>query len=147
MRGATSKQAKSRSVQKQAHPVKRIHFTDVKPLRQFLMILSTILVQKDFKNGLKGEVPASSIKGNQNIFNSFDSQDLPKGYQAAKGFNQIFKPSTFVQWARCPPGTQPGQQTQGFNLYIFLQQREFNVFWVEIGKQSSDWHSSKRIKN
>ena len=134
MRGATSKQAKSRSVQKQAHPVKRIHFTDVKPLRQFLMILSTILVQKDFKNGLKGEVPASSIKGNQNIFNSFDSQDLPKGYQAAKGFYQIFKPSTFVQWARCPPGTQPGQQTQGFNLYIFLQQREFNVFWVKIGK-------------
>ena len=66
--------------------MKRIHFTDVKPLRQFLMILSTILVQKDFKNGLKGEVPASSIKGNQNIFNSFDSQDLPKGYQAAKGF-------------------------------------------------------------
>ena len=110
MRGATSKEAKSRSVQKQAHPVKRIHFTDVKPLRQFLMILSTILVQKDFKNGLKGEVPASSIKGNQNIFNSFDSQDLPKGYQAAKGFYQIFKPSTFVQWARCPPGTQPGQQ-------------------------------------
>ena len=68
---------------------------------------------------------------------------IHKIYQRAikppKDFYQIFKPSTFVQWARCPPGTQPGQQTQGFNLYIFLQQREFNVFWVEIGKQSSDW--------
>ena len=46
MRGATSKQAKSRSVQKQAHPVKRIHFTDVKPLRQFLMILSKFLFKR-----------------------------------------------------------------------------------------------------
>ena len=119
---------------KQAHPVKRIHFTDVKTTQTISNDFSTILVQKDFKNGLEGEVPASSIKGNQNIFNSFDSQDLPKGYQAARGFYQIFKPSTFVQWARCPPGTQPGQQTQGFNLYIFLQQREFNVFWVKIGK-------------
>jgi hypothetical protein len=104
MRGATSKQAKSRSVQKQAHPVKRIHFTDVKPLRQFLMILSTILVQKDFKNGLKGEVPASSIKGNQNIFNSFDSQDLPKGYQAAKGFLSNFQAKYL-----CSMGTLPSR--------------------------------------
>ena len=133
VRGATSKQAKSRSVQKQAHPVKRIHFTDVKTT-QTISYVSIKFLFKDFKNGRKGEDPASSIKGNQNIFNSFDSQDLPKGYQAAKGFYQIFKPSTFVQWARCPPGTQPGQQTQGFNLYIFLQQREFNVFWVKIGK-------------
>ena len=64
-RGATSKQAKSRSVQKQAHPVKRIHFTDVKPLRQFLMILSTILVQKGFQKWAQAEVSASLIKGNQ----------------------------------------------------------------------------------
>ena len=120
MRRATSKQAKSRSVQKQAHPVKRIHFTDVKPLRQFLMILSTILVQKDFKNGLKGEDPASSIKGNQNIFNSFDSQDLPKSYQAANGSYQIFKPSTFVQWAGCPPGTQPGQRNTRILIFTFF---------------------------
>ena len=40
---------------------------------------------KDFKNGRKGEVPASSIKGNQNIFNSFDSQGLPEDYQANTG--------------------------------------------------------------
>ena len=65
MRGATSKQAKSRSVQKQAHPVKRIHFTDVKPLKQFSYDFIKILVQKDFKDGHKGEVPASLIKGNQ----------------------------------------------------------------------------------
>ena len=65
--GATSKQAKTRSVQKQAHPVKRIHFTDVKPLRQFLMILSTILVQKGkgFQKWAQAEVSASSIKRNQ----------------------------------------------------------------------------------
>ena len=31
---------------KQAHPVKRIHFTDVKPLRQFLMISSKFLFKR-----------------------------------------------------------------------------------------------------
>jgi len=50
---------------KQAHPVKRIHFTDVKTTQTISYDFSAILVQKDFKNGLKGEVPASSIKGNQ----------------------------------------------------------------------------------
>jgi hypothetical protein len=42
---------------------------------------------KDFKNGRKGEVPASLIKGNQNIFNSFDSRGLPKDYQVGYGFS------------------------------------------------------------
>jgi hypothetical protein len=85
MRGATSKQAKSRSVQKLAHPVKRIHFTDVKPLRQFLMISSTILVQKDFKNGLKlrsQPLQSKEIKYLQKL----DSKGLPEGYQADPGF-------------------------------------------------------------
>jgi hypothetical protein len=45
--------------------VKRIHFTDVKPLKQFSYDFIKILVQKDFKDGHKGEVPASLIKGNQ----------------------------------------------------------------------------------
>ena len=65
--------------------MKRIHFTDVKPLKQFSYDFIKILVQKDFKDGHKGEVPASSIKGNQNIFNSFDSQGLPEDYQADTG--------------------------------------------------------------
>ena len=102
--GATSKQTKSRSVQKQAHPVKRIHFTDVKTTQTISNDFSAILVQKDFKNGLKGEVPASSIKGNQNIFNSFDSQDLPKGYQAAKGFLSNFQAKYL-----CSMGTLPSR--------------------------------------
>ena len=118
--GATSKQAKSRSGQNRPiDPVKKNHFTDAKPLRQVLMISIKFLF-KDFKNGRKGEVPASSIKGNQNIFNSFDSQDLPEGYQAANGFYQIFKPSTFVQWASCPPGTQPGQRNTRILIFTFF---------------------------
>ncbi len=43
-------------------------------------MISIKFLFKDFKNGRKGEVPASSIKRNQNVFNSFDSQDLPKSY-------------------------------------------------------------------
>jgi hypothetical protein len=89
---------------KQAHPVKRIHFTDVKTTQTISNDFSAILVQKDFKNGLKGEVPASSIKGNQNIFNSFDSQDLPKGYQAAKGFLSNFQAKYL-----CSMGTLPSR--------------------------------------
>jgi hypothetical protein len=48
-------------------------------------MFSSKFLFKDFKNGRKGEVPASSIKGNQNIFNSFDSQGLPEDYQADTG--------------------------------------------------------------
>jgi len=119
---------------KQAHPVKRIHFTDVKTTQTISYDFSAILVQKDFKHGLKlrsQPLQSKEIKISSTVL-------IHKIYQRAikppKDFYQIFKPSTFVQWARCPPGTQPGQQTQGFYLYIFLQQREFNVFWVEIGK-------------
>ena len=119
---------------KQAHPVKRIHFTDVKTTQTISYDFSAILVQKDFKHGLKlrsQPLQSKEIKISSTVL-------IHKIYQRAikppKDFYQIFKPSTFVQWARCPPGTQPGQQTQGFNLYIFLQQREFNVFWVKIGK-------------
>jgi hypothetical protein len=53
---------------------------------------------KDFKNGRKGEVPASSMKRNQNIFNSFDSQGLPEDYQVGYGFlTKLQKAGTFVQ--------------------------------------------------
>jgi hypothetical protein len=65
--------------------VKRIHFTDVKTT-QTISYVSIKFLFKDFKNGRKGEVPASSIKGNQNIFNSFDSRGLPKDYQVGYGF-------------------------------------------------------------
>ena len=119
---------------KQAHPVKRIHFTDVKPLRQFLLIFQLFLFKRISKMGSKVRsqpLQSKEIKISSTVL-------IHKIYQRAikpsKDFYQIFKPSTFVQWARCPPGTQPGQRTQGFNLYIFLQQREFNVFWVKIGK-------------
>ena len=85
VRGATSKQAKSRSVQKQAHPVKRIHFTDVKTTQTISNDFSTILVQKDFKNGLKlrsQPLQSKEIK----YLQKFDSKGLPKGYQAVNGF-------------------------------------------------------------
>ena len=69
--------------------MKRIHFTDVKPLKQFLMILSTILVQKDFKNGLK--LRSQPLQ-------KFDSQGLPEGYQAdTVYFAKLQKAGTFVQ--------------------------------------------------
>ena len=89
--GATSKQAKSRSDQSRPiDPVKRIHFTDVKTT-QTISYVSIKFLFKDLKNGRKGEVPASSIKGNQNIFNSFDSQGLPEDYQVGYGFLTNFK--------------------------------------------------------
>jgi hypothetical protein len=70
--------------------------------------------------GAKVMYPASLIKRNQNIFNNSDSQGLPERYQAASGFYQIFKPSTFVQWASCPPGTQSGQQNTGTLIFTFF---------------------------
>ncbi len=73
MRGATSKQAKSRSVQKQAHP----------------------------------------------LFN---------GHAALQG------PS-------------PDSKTQGFNLYIFLQQREFNVIGSKLAKSPQTGTQAKESKN
>jgi hypothetical protein len=64
---------------------------------------------KDFKNGRKGEVPASSIKRNQNIFNSFDSQGLPEDYQVGNGFlTKLQKAGTFVQEAKSRE-KHPGQ--------------------------------------
>jgi hypothetical protein len=107
--------------------VKRIHFTDVKTT-QTISYVSIKFLFKDFKNGRKGEVPASSIKRNQNIFNSFDSQDIPKGYQAANGFYQIFKPSTFVRWAGCPPGTQPGQRNTRILIFTFFCNKGNSMF-------------------
>ena len=70
---------------KQAHPVKRIHFTDVKTTQTISNDFSTILVQKDFKNGLKlrsQPLQSKEIK----YLQKFDSKGLPKGYQAVNGF-------------------------------------------------------------
>jgi hypothetical protein len=70
---------------KQAHPVKRIHFTDVKTTQTISYDFSTILVQKDFKNGLKlrsQPLQSKEIK----YLQKFDSKGLPKGYQAVNGF-------------------------------------------------------------
>ena len=87
--GATSKQAKSGSVQKQAHPVKRIHFTDVKPLRQFLMISSKFLFKRISKMGSKMR---------SQPLQQFDSQGLPEDYQVGYGFlTKLQKAGTFVQ--------------------------------------------------
>jgi len=134
VRGATSKQAKSRSVQKAGPSCEKNSFYWCKTTQTISYDFIKILVQKISKMGTKERsqpLQSKEIKISSTVL-------IHKIYQRAikppKDFYQIFKPSTFVQWARCPPGTQPGQQTQGFNLYIFLQQREFNVFWVEIGK-------------
>ena len=65
--------------------MKRIHFTDVKPRKQFSYDFIKILVQKDFKNGLKlrSQPPQSKeIK----YLQKFDSKGLPEGYQADTGF-------------------------------------------------------------
>jgi len=65
--------------------VKRIHFTDVKTTQTISNDFSTILVQKDFKNGLKlrsQPLQSKEIK----YLQKFDSQGLPEGYQADTGF-------------------------------------------------------------
>jgi hypothetical protein len=97
MRGATSKQAKSRSVQKQAHPVKRIHFTDVKPLRQFLMISSKFLFKR-FQKWAQRRGPSLFNQRKSKYLQQFDSQGLPEDYQADTGFlAKLQKAGTFVQ--------------------------------------------------
>ena len=77
--------------------MKRIHFTDVKTTQTISYDFSAILVQKDFKHGLKlrsQPLQSKEIK----YLQKFDSQGLPEDYQADTGFlAKLQKAGTFVQ--------------------------------------------------
>jgi hypothetical protein len=64
--------------------------------------------------GARVRYPASSIKRNQNIFKQFDSQGLPKSYQAAKGFYQNSKQVPLFNG----PKAEKTSQTSCFQLQI-----------------------------
>jgi hypothetical protein len=100
---------------------------------------------KDSKSGRKGEVPSLFNQKKSNL-QQFDSQGLPKSYRVANGFYQIFNPSTFVQWASCPPGTQPGQQNTRTLIFTFFCKGISKGFGLKIGKESSDWHPKHKNK-
>jgi hypothetical protein len=85
VRGATSKQAKSRSVQKAGPSCEKNSFYWCKTTQTISNDFSAILIQKDFKNGLKlrsQPLQSKEIK----YLQKFDSKGLPKGYQAVNGF-------------------------------------------------------------
>jgi len=72
-------------------------------------MISIKFLFKDSKSGRKDEQKKSIY------LQQFDSQGLPKSYQAGNGFYQISKSSTFVQWAKKQRKTS---QTSGFQLQI-----------------------------
>jgi hypothetical protein len=83
------------------NPIEKNCFIDVKNHSdKVLMISIQILVQR-FKNWAQGRdtqpLQSKEIKISSN---RFDSQGLPKSYQAANSIYQISKASTFVQWAK-----------------------------------------------
>ena len=132
---------------KQAHPVKRIHFTDVKTTQTISYDFSAILVQKDFKHGLKlrsQPLQSKEIKISSTVL-------IHKIYQRA-----IKPPKDFIKFSSQVPlfnghaalqGPSPDSKTQGFNLYIFLQQREFNVFGSKLAKSPQTGTQAKESKN
>jgi len=63
-------------------------------------MISIKFLFKDSKSGHKGEVPSLFNQKKSKYLQQFDSQGLPKSYQAVNGFYQISKASTFVQWAK-----------------------------------------------
>jgi hypothetical protein len=63
-------------------------------------MISIKFLFKDSKSGRKGEVPASSIKRNQNIFSSLIHRVYQRTIKPALDFIKTSKASTFVQWAK-----------------------------------------------
>ncbi len=84
--------------------------------------------------GARGEVPSLCNQNGKIFPNSLTQQSLPKSYQAASGFLTNFKASTFVQWASCPPGTQPGQQNTGTLIFAFFRNGISKGFGLKNGK-------------
>jgi hypothetical protein len=97
------------------NPVEKNCFTDVKNHSDKALMISIKFLFKDSKSGRKGEVPSLFNKKKSKYLQQFDSQGLPKSYQAGNGFYQISKASTFVQWAKKQRKTS---QTSGFQLQI-----------------------------
>ena len=114
---------------KQAHPVKRIHFTDVKPLRQFLMIFQRFLFKRISKMGSKVRSQPLQSKEIKISSTVLIHKICQRAIKPPKDFYQIFKPSTFVQWAGCPPGTQPGQRNTRILIFTFFCNKGNSMFF------------------
>jgi len=85
VRGATSKQAKSRSVQKAGPSCEKNSFYWCKNHSDNFLWFFSDSCSKGFQNGLKlrsQPLQSKEIK----YLQKFDSKGLPKGYQAVNGF-------------------------------------------------------------
>jgi hypothetical protein len=82
------------------NPIEKNCFTDVKNHSDKVLMIFIKFLFKDSKSGRKGEVPSLFNQEKSKYLQQFDSQGLPKSYQAANGFYQISEASTFVQWAK-----------------------------------------------
>jgi hypothetical protein len=91
MRGATSQQAKSRSGQTGPWILWKELFYWCKNHSDKVLMISIKFLFKDSKCGRKGEVPASSIKRNQNIFSSLIHRVYQWAIKPTKGFIKFQK--------------------------------------------------------
>ena len=77
--------------------MKRIHFADVKPLRQFLMFSSKFLFKR-FQKWAQRRGPSLFNQRKSKYLLQFDSQGLPEDYQADTGFlAKLQKAGTFAE--------------------------------------------------
>jgi hypothetical protein len=83
-------------------------------------MISIKFLFKDFKSGCKGEVPASSIKRNQNIFNSLIHRVYQRTIKSAMDFLAILQKQ--VPLFNRPKSREPSQ-TSGFQTAN--QRRDF----------------------
>ncbi len=141
MRRATSQQAKSRSSQTGPWILWKELFYWCKNHADKVLMISIKFLFKDSKSGHKGEVPASSIKRNQNIFNSL----IHWVYQRYK------KELLNCQRSHLKPPSRDLARTvyTAKNLIILLSYSAtsgIQWLWVKIGKESSDWYPSIKSK-
>jgi hypothetical protein len=83
-------------------------------------MISIKFLFKDFKSGYKGEVPASSIKRNQNIFNSLIHRVYQRTIKSAMDFWQNFK-SKYL----CSIGQKAEKTFQTSGFQTANQRRDF----------------------
>jgi hypothetical protein len=78
-------------------------------------MISIKFLFKDSKSGRKGEVPSLFNQKKSKYLQQFDSQGLPKDYQAGNGFYQNFRSKYLCSIGQKAEKTS---QTSGFQLQI-----------------------------
>jgi len=125
VRGATSKQAKSRSVQKAGPSCEKNSFYWCKNHSDNFLWFFSDSCSKGFQTWAQAEVPASSIKGNQ-ISSKVWFKGFTKGLSSRQWiFSKTSKAGTFVQIGQ---KQEKHPRQSGFQLQI--KRRDFKLRFI-----------------